>query len=48
MERNADSAEWIQRGRGDDLYGGSSGDVRDYAANRDTDIRGRSVYGDVG
>src|SRR5260370_29067560 len=48
VERHADRPEWIQRERYVDVYGGSAGDVRDYAADGDADRGGGGGYGDGG
>jgi hypothetical protein len=48
VERDADGVERIQRERDADVYGGSSGDVRDYAGDGDADGCGLSVYDHIG
>src|SRR5260370_18884988 len=48
VERHADRPEWIQRERYVDVYGGSAGDQRDYAADGDADRGGAGGFGGVG
>jgi hypothetical protein len=47
MERVVDGAEWLRRGGGHELYGGSSGDMRNYTTDGDTNGREFSVYSDL-